>query len=218
MRARRRSATIALFAILGLGIAGCAPDTDTDQAASDTPREAPEETPDANGEDGGEEEPEPGEAEGEYVHVYSEPVTWQDGGFSLEITHVSIRSRERVVDMGAAEVLDDSSSATFTLDVSARNDSGKVAAWHPDQGQLVLGDEQVDSMLFVSDQVSENAWQPGTEQVGAITWQLRTPFEEVVREGSARYMVDAAGPEDFGGDRLSEPADVTVEWPPDEDP
>lgn len=201
-------------ALVCLLAVGCTSEDDgAEQAAEQTPRSAPSPT---------EEEsptptptPTPGQAEGEFAHIYDEPVTWEDGGFSITIEGIVIRSRQRLSDMEGVptDLLNDSTSTVATLQVSARNDSDEVAAWYPDQGQIVLGDEQVDAMMFASESVGESAWQPGTEQAGALSWELRSTFEDVVQVGSARYLVGAAGPEDIGGDRLSADADITVEWP-----
>lgn len=202
---------LALAAVLAL-LAGCQTASDPTGEAADrqTPRAAdaspnsPSPTP----------TPTPDEPAGErFAHTFDEPVTWEDGGFSLTITELVVMDRERTLDENPMTTLDDSTSAVVGLKVSARNDSGKVAAWYPDQSQLVLGDEQVDAHIGFSGDVGHSEWQPGTERADIVVWELRSTFDDVVGAGEARYLVGAASDSEDWITDLSADADVTLTWP-----
>lgn len=201
--------TIVLLSVLAAGLlAGCATtddptgetaDRQTPRAADASPVPTVDETPD--------------EPAGErFAHTFDEPVTWEDGGFSVEISELVVMDRERMLDESPTTPLNDSTSTVLALNMSARNDSDAVASWYPYQGEMILGDEQVDAHVGFSDAVGDSGWQPGTERAGAVVWEFRSTFDDVVGAGEARYLIrHASHSEDYS--ELSADADITLTWP-----
>lgn len=200
---------IAMLATLSvLLLAGCA--TTDDPTGEDADRQTPRAADASPGPTATETPAEP--AGDRFAHTFDEPVTWEDSGFSVEINELVVMDRERMLDESPTTPLDDSTSTVLALNMSARNDSDAVASWYPYQGEMILGDEQVDAHVGFSDQVGDSGWQPGTERAGAVVWEFRSTFDDVVGAGEARYLIsNAVASEDYS--ELSADADITLTWP-----
>lgn len=216
-----------LIAVLALVTAvACGGGTETEpetQPGATAPTVADEPTsPAATADDGTEvaEELEPDEdvdESGQRIIEFDSPFTHEDSVSSLAVTGLGITSRE----WAEGEMSDEEIEFTFgedgqtivVLRVEAENISEQVLAWYPNQGQIVLGSEQLDAEVFISDNVGESEWQPGVARDGNVIWVSTTPFEEVEQLGELRYLVNAAADaEDFSA--AGEDVDLTVTWEP----
>ena len=225
-----RQLVFSAFAVLVLAVAGCdvdddttdvdeaaeaeAPEPETEEPATEEP-ESPEPEPDEPAAEDEEPDSEPDAASEQFVREFDDPVEWSDDGLELTIHGVGINDLAWVVqeesDLGM--VLDEEDGETvLVLDVEASNNTGAVISWYPDQGEIVLDDEQTEPDLFLSGDVGHTDWEDGTTRHDEIVWVLRTPFDEAVEAGELRYLVSAAhDAEDFMADYGSD-ADITVEW------
>lgn len=77
----------------------------------------------------------------------------------------------------------------------------------------MIGDEQVDAALCLSDDVAGDNWQPGVRKEGTIHWESRQPFDQLVQLGTLRFVGDAPFPtEDF--EQVGDNFEIIVECQP----
>lgn len=230
---------IAAIAVLLLAVAAC--EADDTEETGDEPDDTEnaverEDEPDDPDEDEGREEDEDEAAldedaaeevseaeEGRFVHEYDEPVVWEEGDFRMEISGVAISSRRWLLSevegdgFEAADIeagLDDDTETLFLLEVEASHHADRQVSWYPDQGELIVGDRQVDADMWFTGDVGHTDWEPGTTRNDDIVWQLPTPWDEVVAHEEAEYRVRGASDmEDF--DFEGPDAAIELTWPND---
>lgn len=112
-----------------------------------------------------------------------------------------------------ADFLEDDTQTLVSLEMEALNNSDQPFDWYPNQDALVIGDEQIDASLFVSEDVAGDNWQPGVRKEGSVHWESRQPFDQLVQLGSARLLIsEAINLESF--ERVSDNFEITIRWQP----
>lgn len=220
-----RKLTILLIIALAM-LAGCADVDPIDeggetQPGATAPATTPateEETADSAEEEEVEEEvaveEEDAEAEGLRAIDFDQPFT-HEGPASMSVLAIRFMSRQQAEEQ-APEIgnfFEDSTQALVSLKVEATNNSEQPFDWYPNQDALVMGDEQVDAAVFISDDVSGENWQPGVKKEGTIHWESRQSFDELVQLGSVRYLVGAPfSSEEF--EAVGEDFEIEITWTP----
>lgn len=215
---------IAVLFAAALAAACGTPDTEDTAAVEETQQGAttqPTSEPATDSEDEDEVESEAA-IEGETADVegvrqiaFNEPFV-HDAEVRFEVQKLRFMTRDAVGEEAgedAVAFLNDDTQALISLKVVAINNSDMAIDWFPNQGQMVIGDEQIDAALFISDDVAGDNWQPDVKKEGNIHWESRKDFEELVDLGTMRLLVNAPlsteAYEPVGAD-----LDMTIEWQP----
>lgn len=156
-------------------------------------------------------------SEGRLMSVSEPPVLWEKGGVRLEVQGVTLSSVEAAEEdfPGIQAELDPATETLVLLTLTATNATGDTISWHPNQGTLVIGSEQVDASIWHSDDIGEVAWFDGVEMSGAVVFEFTSTFEELAPVGLARYIVTSAHSSDdygvdYGGDAM-----MDIAWSPE---
>lgn len=218
-----RTVLAALFTVaLAVGCAGVDQETEPEtQPGATAPATEPDDrspTPDTTAGTEAAEELEPDEdvdEAGQRVIEFDSPFTHEGSATRLAVTGIGFTSRdwdgwaEDEVDL----VFGDDGQTAVVLGVGAENTSDQVIAFYPDQGEIVLGSEQVAAETFISDSVGHSEWQPGVARDGSVVFISNAPFEDVEAIGELRYLVGAASDaETFSP--VGEDVDLTITWTP----
>lgn len=158
------------------------------------------------------------EAGGGVVIELTEPAIFEENGLRLEIDALAFLSLEEAVaeadefDRATIEAIVAEETETLVyLRGTLANNSDATVHWHPSQGTLQIGTEQQDANLFFTpDELGGNDILDGTEDEGFVVFEFRTPRDELVEVGSARFVVSEAFDDDFN--QVAEKVDLTLEW------
>lgn len=198
-------------------LAGCATSEDVTGTTPESADFDADETAEEEVEPATEPDPEP-EPEDDREHVVTfDPLVWTDAGLELLVHGAAVTSRELVAErmaeefMDAEEMFDERVAAFLTLEVEAVNGTDQVIDWYPNQGQIVVGQEQREADLLLSGEVGRFEWQPGTRQRDRVIFALHSDYDLVVEQGEARFLVSAASSSETF-DPVGSDADVTVTW------
>lgn len=112
---------------------------------------------------------------------------------------VEAHSRGNIMAASLAQTaLDSGAVALVNLSIEVNNTTGKTISIYPDQGTLVVGNEQVDADLWLSDSVGGDFMAGIMKEGGVVFLVMRTESDAI---SHVRYMVDAPS-ENF--DRLAD--------------
>jgi hypothetical protein len=181
-----------------------------EQEEPDEPEETPEEDREA------EEALEPDEEadeEGRYVVEFESPYTYETDGLTLEIDGIAFTSRERLLEETpeAEEVIEETLQTFVALRMIAVNETGGDVDFFPDQGQIVLGDEQLDPDWLLSDSVGGGPMRDGVRSEGTIIWGSSRSFDEAIALEELRFIASAPF-DDESFEPIGDDVDIKVEW------
>jgi len=95
----------------------------------------------------------------------------------------------------------------IAISVTVVNNSDQILTLYPDQGTIVIGDQQAAADTWISDSVGGQIFQ-GVTRTGVVLFGLPRPIEQA---GTLRYIVDS--PHDDQYEHHGENFDITVNLP-----
>lgn len=161
------------------------------------------------------------EADRKYEPEHEIDVTgasWASNGIKVKVTRIALGDPDLVCndldEFERPEFCTSGGQAVIALDVRVVNDSGKDVDAYTDQGELVVGSEQIPmAEWFVTDEIG-GTFREGTKGEGQIWWISDQTTDEIHELGELRYIVP--GPtwtDDWEPvDGTYDDIDLTVSW------
>lgn len=121
------------------------------------------------------------------------------GGVVIRVTGVTLAPIEMLLEDEETsdwfqEYADEGVQTVGALGIEVENLTDQIVSIYPDQGVVLVGNEQVDTDLWLSDDVGGDM-NPGILKDGAVVFMLERSVPEDI--STVRYQVDAAFDEDY---------------------
>ena len=159
-----------------------------------------------------EEEPEPEPPSGAEIVPFTPAVKYSGAGLTFRIEGLTIYSRDDLAEEfpDVEGTLEDSTRSIVVATARLNNKTGGLISFHPNQGTLVIGNEQVDANLFVSDGDVGGEIRDGVEREGTIVWEFESGKEKVVKVGRAEFSAGPAFDDDFND--ITSDVELSLKW------